>query len=113
MEVFIKILETQGFAILFGVAVMFFVYKHTPKFLSVWTEFTRAITANTDKMDSVVVEMARFSERNMSVLERLRELNDQLDRHSADAIEIKQNQAVMLKILDDIVVKISGGTKNE
>lgn len=113
MEVLIRILETQGFAILFGVAVMLFVYKNTPKFLKVWTDFTTAVADNTAKMASMNQEMivmsneiAKSQERTMSVLDRLKELDEQLSKHSADAHEIKENQAIMLKLLEDITNKI-------
>ncbi len=114
MDVLIRIIETQGFAILFGISVLAFVGKYAPKFLLVWTEFTKVITVNTEKTGHVDRKMAQIQERSMSVLEKLKDLNDQLEQHSTDTAEIKQNQKVMLNLLEDITKKISErGGENE
>ncbi|MDO4799725.1 MAG: hypothetical protein Q4A52_04320 [Bacillota bacterium] len=61
-NIFVRIIETQGFAIVFGVAVMWGFYKFAPKFLAVWTEFTKATVENTNELRTVSREVNRAGE---------------------------------------------------
>lgn len=101
-NVFIRLIETQGFAIIFGVGVLWAFYKFAPKFLAVWADFIKATSENTIELRSMNREVVRSGEQSKSVLEELRVLKQRLDVHSADATEIKENQEKILELLNEM-----------
>lgn len=109
-NVFLRLIETQGFAIIFGVGVLWAFYKFAPKFLAVWADFIKATSENTIELRSMNREVVRSGEQSKSVLEELQVLKLRLDAHSADAEEIKRNQEKIQEILTEMQEILKGGS---
>lgn len=96
-----------GFLFFFGVSVIYFLVKHGPTFLAAWNEFTHALDdlATSVSQNSAITQ--KHYDETVTVKDELKGLSNRLDAHDKNALNIKNDQAEILRLLREIERKIT------
>lgn len=103
-------LLNAGFLTFFAGFTLHLVGKHGPGALRAWGDFTSALKDLSTAVSKNTTITDKHYAETITVKDQLADLNRRLDEHDGNAVDIRTDQAEILRILREIQGKIKGGS---